>query len=513
MSGLPAGWVATTLKEITVIMTGKLDANAANSAGRFPFFTCAETESRIDSYSFDTEAVLLAGNGFFNVKTYKGKFDAYQRTYVIEPILISTQFLFYLFLQLLPEIVSKSRGSTIKYLRIGDIQDIKFLFPPAAEQTRIVAKLDALLTELDAGVVQLKAAQKKLVQYRQSLLKAAVEGTLTAAWRAEQTLQQQTVRPEPVEGQLRTGGSTGSPRTDLNKETGEQLLARILTERRNRWQAKQLAKYATQGKPPPKDWQSKYPEPVKPDTIALPALPQGWVWASVDQLSEFVRNGLSRTPNTEARGFPIFKINAVRPMVVNFAAIKHIELDSSEASDYWVEEGDLLTTRYNGSVDLLGVFALVKTVETPTLYPDKLIRMKPLLGMALGAWMESCCNVGKSRSYIVSKVKTTAGQTGISGEDLKKMPVPLPPFAEQEVALASLKQLLFAAKELEIPTETALKQSAAQRKNILKAAFAGELVSQDPLDEPASALLARIKAQRAANLPSKLVKPRRKGAL
>ena len=137
-----------------------------------------------------------------------------------------------------------------------EIEACKFSMPPLGEQTRIVEKLEELLSDLDAGVAELKAAQKKLVQYRQSLLKAAVEGTLTADWR----------------------------KTNQPKETGAQLLERILKERRSRWEAKQLAKFQEQGKTPPKGWQDKYPEPVKPDTSDLPELPEGWVWASVDQL-------------------------------------------------------------------------------------------------------------------------------------------------------------------------------------------------------------------------------------
>ena len=342
--------------------------------------------------------------------------------------------------------------------------------PPLPEQTRIVAKLEELLSDLDAGVAELKAAQNKLKQYRQSLLKAAVEGALTAEWRTQNT---------PL-------------------ETGAQLLARILTERRARWEAKQLAKFNEKGKTPPKDWQKKYPEPVQPNTSDLPALTEGWVWVSVDQLSEFVRNGISKTPNTNRQGFPIFKINAVRPMAVSFSTIKHIEIDENEANDYWVEVGDVLATRYNGSVDLLGVFGMIKDVPKRTLYPDKLIRMKPLLGERSGAWLEVCGNVGISRSHLVSRVKTTAGQTGISGEDLKRTPIPLPPLAEQQAALAGLEERLRAIEELEAPTKLALKQSTAQRQNILRAAFAGQLVPQDPKDEPASVLLARIRAERAS---------------
>lgn len=371
-----------------------------------------------------------------------------------------------------------STTTNISNVSGGKLKTLELVIAPVAEQTRIVDKLEELLSGLDAGVAELKAAQKKLAQYRQSLLKAAVEGALTAEWRANN---------KPA-------------------ETGAQLLERILQERRVRWEAKQLTKFKEQGKAPPKDWQKKYPEPVQPEITDLPELPQGWVWASVEQLSESVRNGLSKTPNTEQRGFPIFKINAVRPMVVNFTAIKHIEIDESEAADYWVEVGDVLATRYNGSVDLLGVFGMVKTVPERTLHPDKLIRMKPLTGAELGAWMEVCGNVGLSRKHLVARVKTTAGQTGISGEDLKRTPIPLPPVAEQKIALAVLEERLQVIRELELPTELGLKQSTAQRQNILKAAFSGQLVPQDPSDEPASELLKRIRAERAAQQAVK--KPR-----
>lgn len=149
------------------------------------------------------------------------------------------------------------QGALYPAVRPRDIAAYTFNFEPLPHQTRIVEKLEELFSDLDAGVAELKAAQKKLGQYRQSLLKAAVEGALTAEWRAQH-----------------------SP-----KETGAQLLARILKERRARWEAKQLAKFQEQGKIPPKDWQKKYPEPVQPDTTDLPALPEGWVWASVDQCS------------------------------------------------------------------------------------------------------------------------------------------------------------------------------------------------------------------------------------
>jgi type I restriction enzyme, S subunit len=143
-------------------------------------------------------------------------------------------------------------GGSLMRVKARTLANYKFRLVGKETQSRVVAKLEELLSDLDAGVAELKAAQKKLQQYRQSLLKAAVEGALTADWREAQRQQ-------------------GTP-----TESSAQLLARILTERRARWEAKQLAKFKAQGKAPPKDWQKKYPEPAKPDTAGLPRLPQGW---------------------------------------------------------------------------------------------------------------------------------------------------------------------------------------------------------------------------------------------
>lgn len=90
---LPEGWALSRLGEVVNICTGKLDANAAVPGGEYPFFTCSQTPSSIATYSFDTAAVLLAGNGDFNLKKFQGRFDAYQRTYVVEPVIWSLDFL------------------------------------------------------------------------------------------------------------------------------------------------------------------------------------------------------------------------------------------------------------------------------------------------------------------------------------------------------------------------------------------------------------------------------------
>ena len=498
--GLPSGWLITPLRDIAEIVGGVTkDTKKSQGAGfrEVPYLRVANvqrgrldltemkliaaSEADIQKLSLQPGDILLneggdrdkLGRGW----VWQGQlpvcihqnhvFRARLLSSGIDPVYVAH------FTNSMAQAYFAEHGSqttNLASISLRKLGSLPVWLPPSNEQRRIVAKLDELFTELDAGVAELQAAQKKLALYRQSLLKAAVEGALTADWRA--------VHPA--------------------QESGEALLARILQERRARWEVRQLDKFKAQGKTPPEGWQNKYPEPVAPDASALPALPKGWVWASVDQLSHSVRNGLSSTPNTQGIGFPILKINAVRSMAVNLNAIKHIEIDEVAATDYSLHTGDVLATRYNGSVDLLGVFGMVKEVPVRTLHPDKLIRMKPVLGVKLGAWMEVCGNVGMSREHLVSRVKTTAGQTGISGGDLKGTPIPLAPLAEQEAAIALLEDRLAAIRELGYPTEVALKQAAAQRQNILRTAFTGQLVPQDPTDETASALLARLRAERAA---------------
>ena len=111
------------LGDLVNIRTGKLDANAASENGQYPFFTCSKEPLRIDNYSYDCECVLVAGNGDLNVKYYKGRFDAYQRTYIIElkPEVteISTYYLYLFFMLYVQELRIKSIGGIIKYIKLG----------------------------------------------------------------------------------------------------------------------------------------------------------------------------------------------------------------------------------------------------------------------------------------------------------------------------------------------------------------------------------------------------------
>ena len=315
-------------------------------------------------------------------------------------------------------------------------------------------------------MAELKAAQKKLAQYRQSLLKAAVEGALTAEWRAQNA--------QPA-------------------ETGAQLLERILAERRARWEAKQLAKFEEQGKTPPKDWQKKYPEPVQPDTTELPALPEGWVWATIEQIAQ-VGTGVtplrSKTVYFNEGTVPWVTSGALNSETVTSATEFVTELALRECRLEIYPAGSLLVAMYGegktrGKCSELSFpstinQAIAAIVLEPLAQPSRAYVKAFLLD-----------------SYERMRSQASGGvQPNLNLQIIKSIALPLPPHAEQSEITQLLDGQFDLISQQQTGLELGLKQSTAQRQNILRAAFAGLMVPQDPNDEPASVLLERIRAER-----------------
>lgn len=374
------------------------------------------------------------------------------------------------------EALSSGNQESMRNIGQDSIRQIQVPVPPAAEQTRIVEKLEELLSDLDAGVSELKAAQKKLGQYRQSLLKAAVEGALTAQWRTQHT---------PT-------------------ETGAQLLERILKERRARWEAKQLAKFEEQGKAPPKDWQKKYPEPVRPESIIKQELPNGWTWATIDQLSVEQKYGSSSKTAEDISGIPVIRMGNIQEGRLDLGSLKYLPKNHNEFPDLFLQDGDLLFNRTN-SPELVGKTAIYRTQIAPCSYASYLIAVR-FTSLFIPEFASFYINSAHGRSWVKSVVTQQVGQANVNGSKLAALAIPVPPIDEQREIIRNMDAQLVSAWEQENLIEKSLKQSAAQRKNILKAAFSGQLVPQDPGDEPAAVLLARIRAERAGHDTSK--KPR-----
>ena len=135
------------LGDLVNIKTGKLDANQADENGKYPFFTCSKEISKINSYSYDCECVLIAGNGDLNVKYYNGKFEAYQRTYILTSIddnSLLNKYLYWFMNRYIVQLRSQSIGGVIKYIKLGDLTNISLNLPTLDVQKKIVGIFESI---------------------------------------------------------------------------------------------------------------------------------------------------------------------------------------------------------------------------------------------------------------------------------------------------------------------------------------------------------------------------------
>ena len=495
-ASLPTGWLWVQASHVADVVTGNTPptSDASNYGGEIPFVkppqlvntsisSAPETISSLGAaYArvLPVGAVLVSCIGNLG-KTAILKVRAATNQQINALVFdsgVKPEFGFYYAQTMEPWLIAASSATTVAIVNKGKFESAPFPLAPVAEQTRIVEKLEVLLSDLDAGVAELKAAQKKLTRYRQSLLKAAVEGALTAEWRKHN---------QPT-------------------ESGAQLLQRILKERRARWQAKQLAKFKEQGKAPPKDWQDKYSEPVKADTADSQALPAGWAWASVEQLGD-VQLGRQRSPNKMTGENPAKYIRAanITEQGINFVDVLEMDFDERERITFALKAGDVLLTEASGSAQHVGRPVIWRSVDGLYCFQNTVIRFSP---QGIGSEFAFRVFLAFQKLGKFQQLSSGVGINHLSAGKFSSMPIPLPPLAEQIAIVESLEMSYVSLIEQEAVIERALKQSAAQRKNILKAAFSGKLVPQDPNDEPASVLLARIRAERAGLALVKTVKKR-----
>ncbi|QXT40041.1 restriction endonuclease subunit S [Gymnodinialimonas ceratoperidinii] len=373
---------------------------------------------------------------------------------------VEKSFLEYWLMSISKKIEGLGTGTTVKGIRVSDVVSLPFSLPPVPEQRRIVEKIETLFARLDKGEEAVRQVQALLKRYRQSVLKAAVTGELTADWR------------EANRDRL---------------EHGSDLLSRILKTRRETWVGR-----------------GRYKEPAAPDTTGLAELPEGWVWASVDQLSSSDANSLCIGPfgsnlkveDYRDRGVPLIFVRHIRSKIFRGHDAKFVnDKKAEELSSHRAYPGDLLITKMG---DPPGDVCI---------YPDGL----PIAIITADCIRFATSKAGVSREFVVAAMESRLVQTqireiskGVAQQkvtlaNFKKIAIPLPTFEEQKLIAAIRGEQLAKLEKLESWCETELVRSAALRQSILKQAFSGHLVPQDPSDEPASALLARIRAAAPAN--------------
>ena len=497
LSELPENWVCTTVGGIYDIVSGGTPSTKVSEYwnGDIPWITSADIHNLkdirprrcINLKAIQNSATNLVPDGSLIVVTRVGLgkialtkipicFSQDSQALIGDQSLISPDYSLYYLSQAVQIFKYRHRGTTIAGVTKKQLSELVFPLSPLPEQHRIVTKIEELFTQLDAGVGALTNTKAQLKRYRQSVLKSACEGRLV-----------------PTEAELaRADGRDYEP--------ADVLLARIQKERREKWEVEKKRNGRKS---------AKYKEPAAPDVSDLPELPEGWCWTTVSAISEMIQYRTSEKAGDNPSGIPVIRMGNIQDGKLIFDKLKYFPKEWTQLHDFLLEAGDVLFNRTN-SAELVGKTAVYENHHPEAVFASYLIRARVNKNVYSPDLLSAFINSLYGRQYIASVVSQQVGQANVNGTKLSSMSIPLPPLAEQFRIVAEIERRLSVADETEKTIDQSLKQAERLRQSILKRAFEGKLVPQDPDDEPASVLLERIKAEKAKRGAEKKTKNKRK---
>ena len=397
---LSENWELVRLGEVVKIVYGKGLSTKKLKPSGFPVFGANGIIGFNDKYLYENSEVLISCRG-----AYSGKINlSPPKCFVTNNSLIleiantdslNKKYLFYVL-----HSVNKSKlvtGTAQPQVTINNAIELLFPLPPLAEQERIVAKIEELFSELDAGRTSLETAARQLKTYRQAVLKWAFEGKLT----------------------------------NENVKEGE--------------------------------------------------LPDGWKWETMGEVIEQPKYGTSKKCDYNFEGLGVLRIPNIADGFIDSSDLKFAEFDEKEIETYSLKNGDLLTIRSNGSVDLVGKCALITQKDEQFLYAGYLIRLRPKAENLNSKFLLYVLSSSNLRNQIESKAKSTSGVNNINSEELKSLTIPLCSLEEQQRIVEEIESRLSVCDKLEETIAGALAQSESLRQSILKQAFEGKLVKNSDL--------------------------------
>ncbi len=460
LQDLPRGWAVAVLGDILPIKYGKaLAAKNRVGSGSVPVYGSSGIVGMHDASLIPGPSLIVGRKGTVGAVYFTSSPSWPIDTAYYVTSTPDTDLRFFGFLLASLGLGRLDRSTAIPGLSRVDYEDIRVSVPPLPEQRRIVAEIEKQFTRLDAAVAALRRTQANLKRYRASTLRAACSGELV-----------------PTEAELaRAEGRDYEP--------AGVLLERILAERRARWESQEKRR-------------GKYQEPAAPDTSDLPSLPEGWAWANLAQLGE-VRLGRQRSPKraTGPNMRPYMRAANVTWDGINLSDVKEMDFTPAEYGTYQLLPGDILLAEASGSQDEVGKPAVWNGQVDGCCFQNTLIRVRAEADLVPFLYHHL---LSDARSGALGRAARGVGIHHLGAQRAETWVVGIPPLAEQRRIVTEVERRLSVIQQAEAAVEASRQRAERLRQSILKRAFSGELVSQDPDDEPASALLERIRAQRAA---------------
>lgn len=482
---LPDGWVWVSLRHLVSLRGEKAPPDRTSSFVFIGMDNVPPNSLRIETRG-EFSAMKSAGNKFYPNDILYGRLRPYLNKVVVADLegVASGEFIVMhtpdaiepRYLQLFMHgrrfvnLATADTSGDRPRIDFDKIADIEVPLAPAAEQRRIVARIDELFTEIADGEIMLARARDDLGTWRRALLKAAVTGELTSEWREH-------------------NGSNA---------TGADLVA-ISAELKVQFGVKSNRK------------RSKI-ELDNSDSENPPEIPEGWTLAALGDFARASSYGTSTKCSFDAHGVAVLRIPNIRSGRIDLRNLKRAIAPLDISDDDFLDVGDLLIVRTNGSAELIGRAAIVEEVTNDRLYfASYLIRFRIVDHMHLRQWIALYLESPVARAWIQKNIASSAGQYNISQSALMRMPIPVPSEPEMAAALKIFSEAETSRADVAIEANEAYRSSTGFRQAILKVAFEGRLCGQSARDEPAERLLARLseQAEKAPNSQRPRRRPKR----
>jgi type I restriction enzyme S subunit len=460
LNELPRGWVRTTLGEVSEVILGQSPPSSTyNEVGKgLPFYQgkleFGDIYPSPQKWCSSPKKIAEKNDVLISVRAPVGPTNICPEKSCIGRGLAAIRpmggmesfFVLYLIRAFERNVAEQGTGTTFNAITGGKLSGFGIHLPPLPEQHRIVAKIEELFTRLDAGVEALKKIKAQLKRYRQAVLKCAFEGKLTQEWR------------------------------EANKdklEPASVLLEKIKEERKNVRANLRVC--------PDKNNPEKGEHIGSPLQKDLPPLPEGWVWTRLGVTSEIImgQSPPSSTYNETGNGLPFYQGK------LEFGDFYPTPRKWCSSPQKIAEKGDVLIS--------------IRAPVGPTnICPGKSCIGRGLASIRTLGGIKTFFMLYLMRAFEQKIANQGTGTTfnAITVDQLKNIEIPLPSLPEQQKIVEEIESRLSIADNVEKVVDQSLKQSERLRRSILKRAFEGKLVPQDPTDEPAEKLLERIRGEK-----------------